>query len=111
MKLNVSERLTLVGIVPQKGNFETMTTVQNLKDLLYLSEEEVKEFEVKQSPDNVSWNEKATEKREIKISEMGMHLLTKVLKGLDEKEELTSAQYLIYKRIKEEGEEKEKTKK
>jgi hypothetical protein len=105
MKLNVSERLTLVRIVPEKGNFETMGTVEKLRDALYLSEEESAEFEVKATEDSINWNTKGVERVEIKISEMGMRLLTKTLEELDKKEELTTHQFQIFRRIKEEQQE------
>jgi len=105
MKLNVGERLTLVSLVPEKGNFETMATVEKLKSVLYLSEEEVTEYAVSLVGPKTKWNEKGNEGKEVEISQTGMSLITKILKGLDEKEELTGSQYKIFKRIKDEQKE------
>ena len=105
MKLNIQERLTLVNLVPERGNFETMTTVEKLKKVLYLSEEEVKEFEVQVIENKSKWNDKGSERKEIEISELGMSLLKKTLKSIDEAEQLSTPQYQIFKRIKEEQKE------
>ena len=106
MKLNIQERLILSRIVPEKGNFETMTTVEKLKEALFLSEEEVEKFELKQSDTAITWNEKGSEREDIELSIKGKALLVKTLEELDEKEELNAQQYLIFKLFKEEDGEK-----
>jgi len=102
MKLNVQERLVLSRIVPEKGNFETMNTVEKLKEALFLSEKEVEEFELKQTDTSITWNMKGSEKVEVEISIKGKALLMKTLEDLDEKEELNSSQFAIFKMFKEE---------
>ena len=42
MKLNVIERITLIGELPASGNFATLKIVRKLKDSLSFSEEEHK---------------------------------------------------------------------
>ena len=101
-KLNVAERLTLVQIIPEKGNFKTMTTVENVKTILYLSEEEREEFEVEQTGNNLKWNEKGSKQREVSFSDFGWELIMESFEQLDKKENLTSPQFLIYKYLKEE---------
>ena len=106
-KLSVGERLTLVQIIPEKGNFKTMTTVEKVKDTLYLSEEEREEFEVEQVGNNLKWNEKGSDQKEIEFSDFGWELLIESLEKLDKDESLTSPQFLIYKQFKEEAEKPE----
>lgn len=101
MKLNVSERLTLVNVLPEKGNFETMTTIEALKDKLYPSEKESKTFEIKTSGNQVSWNEKGSKEIEIEFSEGQYALMKESLEKLDEKKELTFAHYSVFKKFKE----------
>lgn len=102
MKLNVQERLILSRIVPEKGNFETMDTVEKLKEALFLSEKEVEKFELKQTDTTITWNEKGSEKTEVELSIKGRVLLMKTLEDLDEKEELNAQQFAIFKLFKEE---------
>ena len=106
MKLNVQDRLILSRIVPEKGNFETMSTVEKLKEALFLTEEEVEEFELKQSDTSITWNEKGSEEKEIDLSIKGKALLVKMLEELDETEELNAHQFLVFKKFKEEDEKK-----
>ena len=100
MELNVQERLTLVNLLPEKGNFVTMKTIEGLRDLLYPSEEEGKKFEIKQQGNNISWNEEGSKGIEMKFTKAQKELLEESLGKLDEKEELTFAQYSVYKKFK-----------
>lgn len=100
MKLNVQERLTLVNLLPEKGNFATMKIIEGVRDLLYPSEEESKQFEIKQSGNNISWNAEGSKEIEIKLSKGQRDLLEDSLGKLDESEELTFAHYTVFKKFK-----------
>ena len=100
MKLNIQERLTLVNVIPEKGNFETQKLIEALKELLYPSEEETKTFEIKQLEKTISWNKEGSDGVEIKLTKGHTDLLKKRLTTLSDKEELDYPQYLIFKRFK-----------
>jgi hypothetical protein len=102
MELNVQERLTLSRLLPEKGNFETMTAVENLRQILFLTEEEVEKVELKQTENAITWNEQGAERIEIEVSSKGKELLMSELEKLDEKEELDALQFAIFKRFKDE---------
>ena len=105
MKLNVGERLILASILPEKGNFETMDTIEKLKTTLFLSEEEVEKYEFKQAGERITWNKEGSEPIEIEFSTKGKALLLKTLETLDEKEDLNAQSFLVYKKFKEEDKE------
>ena len=100
MKLNIQERLTLVNVIPEKGNFETQKLIEALKELLYPSEEETKKFAIKQLEKTISWNKEGSEGIEIKLTKGMTDLFVKRMTALSEKEELDYPQYLIFKRFK-----------
>jgi len=99
MKLNISERLILVNVVPEKGNFETMSTVESLADILYPSEKEVKEFNIVQGEDKISWNAKGSEAIEIDLSELQLNFLIKQLETLSDQGQLNLQQYKLLKKL------------
>ncbi len=100
MNLNVQERLTLVNLLPEKGNFLTMKTIEAVKNLLYPNEQEVVKFEITQTGNNISWNKEGAEEIEIKMTKAHKDLLIKSLEALDEKDDATLAQYQVYKKFK-----------
>lgn len=100
MELNVQERLTLVNLLPEKGNFETMKLIESLRDTLYPSPEEVEKYAIKQEGNNIRWNEEGAKGIPVKLTKAQKELLKKSLDELDEKEELTFAHYAVFKKFK-----------
>lgn len=101
MKLNLSERLNLVAILPAQGSFATLRLIRELKETLSLSEEEIEKYEVKHIDENsIKWNsEKGKEEVEIKISDFGADLIKKTLRTLDEKNQLKESQFTLYEKF------------
>ena len=99
MKLNVLERIMALGILPEAGNFATLKIVNDLKLVLSLTEAEYKEFEVKQEDDQLLWNSKGLEEREIKIGEKATDILIEALKKLDEEKKLTNQHFSLFEKF------------
>ena len=105
MKLNIPERLTMVNLLPEKGSFATLKTIETLKNALYPSEKEVKKYEIKQSGNNLSWNKKGIEEQvDIEITEGMRDIIINALEELDKKEQATSAHFYMHERLTQEKE-------
>ena len=102
MKLNIQERLTFVNLVPEKGNFITMSIVDGLRLILYPSEAEVKKFDLKQDDRLLTWNEEGSKKTEVKVSDSQIDFLMDQLEKKSIANELDFLQYSVYKRLKDE---------
>ena len=100
MKLNVLERITALGILPKEGNFATLKIVNDLRMVLSLTEDEYKEFEVRQETqqdgDRLIWNLKGQEEREIEIGEKATDVIVESLKELDKTKKLTQELFGLY---------------
>ena len=99
MKLNVLERITALGILPEAGNFVTLKIVQNLQMALSLTEAEFKEYGIVQKDDQMTWNEKGREEKEIKIGEKATDILVEALKKLDKEKKLTNQHFSLYEKF------------
>jgi len=99
MKLNVFERLILLQVLPAEGNFVTLRIVKDLKGIVALSEADFKEFEVKQLGEQVKWNEKGNEEREIEIGEKATDIVIEGLKKLDKEKKLTERHFTLYEKF------------
>jgi len=102
MKLNIGERITLLNILPEKGNFETMDTVDKLRAVLVLGEEEVKKYNFKQTEERAKWDISGNERVKIEISPIGVAFLINALRDADRSDNLTIERYHILKRFNEE---------
>jgi hypothetical protein len=110
MKLNVNERLIIVGVIPEKGTFKTLNTVDKLRRILHLNEEESIKYELQQKGDQLSWNKLGIERVEVDISELGFELIMESFENLDKNENLSIIQFPIFKYFKEFKEEMDKPK-
>ena len=101
MKLNVQERLTLLEVLPKEGNFATLRIIRRTQDRLGLADEEYKEFGVKQKGNQISWNEKGREERDIQIGESATDIIVGALDKLDSENKLTVQHLTVFEKFKE----------
>lgn len=99
MKLNVGERLTLMGILPSENNFVTLKLIRGLMEKLGLKNEEFKEFEIKEEDNRVMWNDLGNEEREIQIGEKETDIIVDALKKLDNGNKLTQRHFTLYEKF------------
>jgi len=99
MKLNILERLKLLQLLPQEGNFITLTIVNKLKETLSLTEAEFKEFEVKEDGVNTTWNAKGQEERELEIGEKASDIIAEALNKLNDENKLTAQHMSVYEKF------------
>jgi len=99
MKLTVLERFTGLQILPQEGDFVTLKIMRKLKEALAMSEKELVEFEIKQEGNQVLWNKKGEEEREIKIGEKATDLIVDALTKLDKEKKLTENHFSLYEKF------------
>jgi hypothetical protein len=90
MKLEVGDRIRLLGILPEKGNLLTLKIVSKLREDLSFSEDEHKEMRILVQGDRIQWADEAKAKK-ITIGEQAEKIIVDTLKDLDSKEQLTMA--------------------
>jgi len=99
MKLNVGERLILLQVLPQEGNFLTLKIIRDLTEVVGLNEKEFKEFGIKEAGGQVSWNQKGIEEREIEIGEKATDIIVEALKKLNETNKLGQRHLSLYEKF------------
>lgn len=90
MKLDILQRLTIVGLMPEKSNYAEMLAVTALAQKLALTGDELLKWNVK-TLDNgkVMWNASSDTSTDIELSEGDCKLIVKYLRKLDETNSLT----------------------
>lgn len=99
MKLNLLERIMIQNILPKEANFATLKIMNNLRQSVAPSEEEYKEFEIKQVNDRIMWNALGNEPREIEIGEKASDIIKDALKELDKDKKLTQDLFTLYEKF------------
>jgi hypothetical protein len=97
MKLNVLERVTLLGILPTEGSYITFKLLTNLKSELSFSEVELKEFDIKESDGRIFWTK--SEDKEIEIGDKAKEIIKEALKKLDEAGKINEGNASLYERF------------
>lgn len=98
-KLNVIERLTILGILPKEDSFATLKLIRDLTSKIGLNADELKTFEIKQEGGNVSWNKKGSEELEIDIKEKESDVIVDALKELDKTKKLSNVHISLYEKF------------
>lgn len=96
VKLSYAERLDLLMILPVKGNFMTLRAVKDLKPKLELTQGEMNAVDMKQEGDVLSWDDTKEAPKKIKFTQLERDVVEKVLKGLEESEELQMRHMDLY---------------
>lgn len=99
MRLNVLERLMLLGVLPEQGNFLTLKIVRQLREALSFSEEEIKALKIEQKDGRVEWQDDGAEEKDVPVGEKAMDLIVEALKKKDDAKELTDQHFSLYEKF------------
>ena len=99
MELKLLDRLLLLKALPKEGTFANLKIVQELKLHLALSEEEFKEYEIKEEDHNLTWNPEKDLGKEIPIGEKATDIIVMALKKRDKDGALTEQEIPVYERF------------
>ena len=97
MELSVLERIMLLDILPQQGDFSTLKIVRKLRESLSFSEEEYKKFGFTQEEGTLHWQN--NEAKDIKIGEKANDIIVESLKKLSNDKKLKQDQITLYERF------------
>ena len=98
MKLSVGDRLILLGVIPQQGDFTTLKIVRNMRDELSFSEEEHKILKIRQEGEMMFWEE-GLEDKEINFGEKATDIIVDAFKKLNDQKKLRIEQMELYERF------------
>ena len=98
MKLSVGDRLILLGVIPQQGDFTTLKIVRNMRDELSFSEEEHKILKIRQEGEMMFWEE-GLEDKEINFGEKATDIIVDAFKKLNDQKKLRIEQMELYEKF------------
>jgi hemerythrin superfamily protein len=100
MEFTIFERLLLLRALPAEGNIITLRIVRDLRNNLSLTEEEIKDQEVKQDETTqlIKWKN-PDYKKEIVIGEKAMDIIAESLTKLNRENKLTMEYLPLYEKI------------
>jgi predicted RNA binding protein with dsRBD fold (UPF0201 family) len=98
VKLNIMERIQLLGILPAEGNAVTLRIVRDLRGDLSFSEQDIKDAKINEDRANsrITWDNTKELIKDVKIGDTARGIIKDVLKKLDDEKKLTLAIMPIY---------------
>ena len=99
MELSVMERLVLLNLLPQEGNFTTIKLLRKLREELSFNEEEHSMLKFIQDGDQVRWNEEANVVKEIRVEGKMLALIVDALTKLDGESKLKNEHFTLYEKF------------
>lgn len=88
MKLDVKNRLLLIGMLPQQGNLSEMVDIYDLVRDLKLSDEEKGAISYIENGNYVKWNFEKDPNKDIKINSSQMKIIKKTIEKLDKENKI-----------------------
>jgi len=99
MKLNVLERIILMGLLPKEENYLTFKIIMTLKGDLSFSEAEHKKIMFTTLPDGrVSWKNGAIAK-DIKIPDVILSMIKAKLEDLEKEKKINDDNFSLYEKF------------
>lgn len=86
-------------ILPKEGNFMTLKTIRSLREKLGLSEQEIKDWEVENKDNQITWDQDKSEPADLEFSEYETKLIKDELLELDKIQKLTNSHFTIYEKF------------
>lgn len=106
MKLGVHERMTLVTLLPIKGDYSALKTIRRAREMLSFTPEEIKFYEIESvvgpnGKPQTNWNpEKATQKiKDCPVDEYTTNFVRNKLAEMNNSGELTEQYMSLYEKF------------
>ena len=88
MKLDVKNRLLLIGMLPQQGNLSEMVDIYDLVRDLKLSDEEKGAISYVENGNYVKWDFEKDPNKDININSSQMKIIKKTIEKLDKENKI-----------------------
>ena len=99
MLLTVRERLILLSVLPQEGDFLTLKVLRELREDLSFTEKEHAKYKFVQSENQVTWDDKMEQGKEIEIGKKANDIIVLALTKLNEQKKLRMEHFDLYERF------------
>lgn len=100
MKLTLKERLVLISVLPVKGAFEELIVLQDIKDKIKVTQEDVEKANFKTNEKGVTWEEGKIEDLLVEFTKLEAEAVEKAFGELSDKKELHEEQVPLFKNFK-----------
>lgn len=99
MEFSVLDRILITNLLPDKGNIVDLRIIQDLRDALGFSEEDVAEFAIVQDEAGVHWDPSRARDKAVAVGPRALAIIRDQLQALDRANKLTEAHIPLWDRF------------
>ena len=99
MQLNIMERMILLNILPNEGDYSTLKILRQLREELSFSEEEHKIVNFERTPEGIKWETDKDFTKDISIGPKATQIITECLENLNNTKKLTEQLFPLYEKF------------
>lgn len=100
MKLTLLEKITIPSLLKKEGDFKTIILNKDILEKVKISQDELKEFDIKASEKSLTWNEKGVNAEfEIEFTDFEKLEIKLALQKLDEEKKITIDYTSLYEKF------------
>jgi len=100
MKLNVLERLLLLGLLPAEGDLTTIRIVRQLREELSFNEQEHAALQFTQNDKNLNWKDGVVDDKEFEFGAKAHGVIVDTLNKLQESKKVTEQHISLFDKFK-----------
>jgi hypothetical protein len=89
LALDVKDRLIVIDFLPQQSNLVDQLLARDIRSKVELSQDEMKEVELKSTGTSITWNEAKTLTKEIAFTEAEWDLMKRQMKTASDESRIT----------------------
>ena len=89
----------LLAALPTESDFVTFRILMDLKSQVSFSEEEIKDFDIKQNGGQVTWDAKKAKNKKFEFGEKAKDIIKSALKKLDETKKINEQNASLYEKF------------
>lgn len=99
MKLTITERLILPGILPVKDSISNLLLKRDISDKLAIPADEQKEIDFTVKDGKAQWNNAKAQEKNIELSSSEINYLKRFFTSLDERKEFPEELLSVYEKL------------
>ena len=95
--LTISERFSIMELLPKEGNFATISLIRKLREKLSLTEEEIKQHNITTTDSIIRWSNNTEKEKEFSVFEE--EIIKQQLIKLNQDNNLQDKHYTLYNKF------------
>ena len=88
ISLNIHDRFILINVLPEMGNRKELEVVQNIKDKIKITDDEIIRYNIKKNETKLTWDKNNPNDNNFDITNSELHFIKNIFNKLNHEKKL-----------------------